>query len=250
MDPVTALASAPAGANVPGSALGVARVSHDGAVKVLVDGAAEPIECRSVTMVNDGDRVRVSTVDGSLTVTGNLSERATDARTFRRAMDSIEVAVNCVVQTDEGVVIGNMGPDGAWRGTRALVGNDSFDLIGQDGDLLASYAYDGISVGTFGVSSNSILGSDGDADGSEEYTNIFSTIGALRISSSKIHEKPPGTAGSWFRNAEIIVGSGSVSMQCNRMVDGNFNGDHNRFWMDRDGFYFEGNVYFNGVKQG
>lgn len=171
-------------------------------VLVAIDGADDATPCESVTGVNAGDRVRVALSGGRAVVTGNLTSRATDAKAFARTLGDIPAAVNCIKQTEQGLVVGNTDGAGNFVGSRTLLG-ESLYFIGPDGTVLGEFSSEGIYIGGCEIA----VQDEGEFQG----MNIYSSLGSVYISARKF---PLGTAGSSMRSTPpaINVTESAVSM--------------------------------------
>lgn len=242
IDLASAIASSPASA--PGSALGTAAVAAGGGVTVVVDGSAGAVPCRSTTMVNDGDRVRVAAVDGTLTIVGNLTSRATDSRTFAATLADIPSNMNCIKQTDQGLLVGSTDASGKFVGSRTLLG-ESLYFIGPDGTVLGEFSKDGISIGGCEIEAR--------ADGEFAGLNIYSSEGIIRIARSR---PATGEAGSSMRASPpmIEVSNGEVEISAGYLItdpEGGVSGsDAHSIHIGPDGISLYGDVYVNGSKIG
>lgn len=158
-------------------------VGTEGGPMLLLKGSSIPAPFKSTVGVNEGDRVMVRASDHSYTVTGNLTNPATDSATFARTVADIP-AVNCIKQTDRGLLVGSTDENGKFVGSQTLLG-DSLYFIGQDGTVLGEFSSDGIYIGGCEIA----VTDEGELQG----MNIYSSLGSVYISARKF---PFATAGS------------------------------------------------------
>ncbi len=210
-------------------------------VLVALDGSDSATPCESVTGVNAGDRVRVALSGGRAVVTGNLTSRATDAKAFARTLGDIPASVNCIKQTDQGLVVGNIDGAGNFVGTRTMLG-DALYIIGPDGAVLGEFSSDGIYIGGCEIA----VTDEGELQG----MNIYSSLGSVYISARKF---PFATAGSSLHPTPpaINVTEDSVSMSVGYMrtdETGVIGAGAHSIVLNEDGIFMAGNVYANGKK--
>lgn len=220
-------------------ALGTVVEAPDGRVLVAVDGSDEAVECRTTTMVHDGDRVRVSPVGGTLTITGNLTSPATDSGTFARTLADIPASMNCIKQTDRGLVVGSTDGGGNFVGSRTLLG-DSLYFIGPNDEVIGVFSPGGISLGGCEME----VCEDGEFAG----LNIYSSIGRILMTCSRIYD---GSAGSSMHASPpmVRVGDSAVRMSAGCLVadSGGISGSsEHSVEVCGDGTYISGDVYIDG----
>lgn len=247
IDPIGSMAAIVAERSAVAStdALGVVAspTATGGRVLVLIDGQNEPVECETVTTVNAGDRVALSIRGGTATVTGNLTNRATDAKTFADAMREIGASANCIEQTDEGLMIGNKDASGNWYGALALITSTGFNIVRASGEVLSSYTGSQIKLGGCVIRSGDEAVGDG--------LNIYSEDGIIRVSAKPYAEGSAGTA-SKTRPPLVEVDGSSVTLKVEYFPEGVEPGSgskkSNRVVVDDTGIHLYGDLYHNDVK--
>lgn len=218
-------------------------VAEDGELRVLKDGAASSVALSGTVSVNEGDRVAIEERFGRTYVTGNLTNRATDAKTFADAMRAIGASANCIEQTDEGLMIGNKDASGNWYGALALITSTGFNIVKADGTVLASYTGSQIALG------GCIMRSGDEAVG--DGLNIYAEDGIIRVSAKPYAEGGAGAA-SKTRPPLVEVDGSSVTLKVEYFPEGAEPGSvpkkSNRVVVDETGIHLYGDLYHNGVK--
>lgn len=212
-------------------------VGTDGGPMLLLKGSSIPAPFKSTVGVNEGDRVMVRAADHSYTVTGNLTSPATDSTTFARTVADIP-AINCIKQTDRGLLVGSADSSGNLVGSSTLLG-DSLYFIDSDGKVLGEFSSSGISIGgcEIEVRDDELAG-----------LSIYSSAGIIRLTCKRPKE---GIAGSSMAalppmievsDREVYVSAGYLVMD-GGAVSGS---DTHSICVSPDGIDLWGDVRVNG----
>lgn len=214
-------------------------VGTDSGPMLLIKGSSIPAPFKSTVGVNEGDRVMVRASDHSYTVTGNLTSPATDSATFARTVADIPANMNCIKQTDQGLLVGSTDASGKFVRSRTLLG-ESLYFIDPDGTVLGEFSSEGIYIGGCEIA----VQDDGEFQG----MNIYSSLGSVFISARKF---PLGTAGSSMKPTPpaIRVTEGSVSMSVGYLrtdETGVIGAGEHSITLSSDGIDLNGTVRANG----
>lgn len=117
-------------------AYGTAIVGDDNKKYVQLDGSSTPTPVSEATDIQNGDRVLVSFNNHIATVIGNITSPA-----------SARTATNFMKLTDKGLLIGELDEDGDIIGTGSLIAPGTYYIVDTDGNVLASFSSDKLSLG-------------------------------------------------------------------------------------------------------